>query len=165
MIYISFSIIGLYIFLTPTYFRQTYFLTRSNFLFSWYHVIVNGKHRRSTLYINNCTDILYYCRQLAQMDCSFVYTTVHWCSTLHYLNTLVLHTLLYVYTVVQCTPVLILTEDSPSKITFMNSIDQTQLRFLSLLLLSCCMLATALLPLRMGRGKNMLCLLFNIICI
>ena len=40
-----------------------------------------------TLYIDSCTDTLYYCTHLVQMDCTCVYKTVHCCTTWHYLNT------------------------------------------------------------------------------
>ena len=69
--------------------------------------------------------------------------------------------LLYVYTVVKSLYIhsvhFMLTNESPGKITFMNCVDQSQLRFLSVPLqhhLNCCMLAMALLPRRMDSGKK-----------
>ena len=150
--------------------------------------------------------MLYYCTQLVQMECTSVYTTLHCCTTVHYLHTHVVHTLcldqlycctfillsslcslvlyrfLYRYTVLlytsctdglyfcvhycttwhylnihlwcthyawisctavrlYCSPVsvrlycqLVLTNESPRKITLMNRVDQSQLRFLGIAL-------------------------------
>jgi hypothetical protein len=50
---------------------------------------INGTHKHThghcTLYI--FTDILYYCTHLVQMGCMCVYTTIHCCTTWHYLKT------------------------------------------------------------------------------
>ena len=62
------------------------------------------------IHIDYCTDILHYCTQLVQMDCTSLYTTVHCLTTwrsLQATHTCGAHTLLgsvvllYIYTVVQ----------------------------------------------------------------
>ena len=45
------------------------------------------------IYIYSCKDLLKYCTQLVKIDCASVYITVDWCTTLHFLKTLVVHTL------------------------------------------------------------------------
>ena len=95
-----------------------------------------------TLYIDSCTDTLYYCTHLVQMDCTCVYKTVHCCTTWHYLNT---HLWCTHYARISCTTVrlycspvsvqmyskLVLTNESPS-ITFLNRVDQSQSLLLDL---------------------------------
>ena len=58
---------------------------------------INGTHTHgySTFYIDSCTDILYNCTQLVQMNCTLLYNlTLH----IHRLESVVL---VYTYTVVQ----------------------------------------------------------------
>ena len=38
------------------------------------------------MYIDSCTDIIYYCTQLVQMDCTYVYTNKHYFTTVHYIH-------------------------------------------------------------------------------
>jgi hypothetical protein len=88
------------------------------------------------IYIDSCTDILYYCTHLLQMNSTFVYTT----------------SLVSVRLYCKFVP----TNESPSKITLMNRVDQSQLRFLDIAPLhhlNCCML-TESFPKGNGRGKK-----------
>ena len=81
---------------------------------SVYTTHINGIHTHTRtlhfIYIDSCTDILYYCTHLVQMDSTFVYTTVH----------------------IRLYCKFVPTNESPSKITLMNRVDQSQLRFLDI---------------------------------
>ena len=111
---------------------------------SAYKTHINGTrtHRYCALYIDSCTYILYYCTQLAWMDytsmyttvqCT-VYTTVQW--TLLYSWKLCTHYAWISCTAVRlyCSPVsvhlyckLVVTNKSPSKITYMNHVNTSVL--------------------------------------
>ena len=84
---------------------------------------INGIHTHTdiVLYIDSCTDILYYCTHLVQMDSTFVYTTVH----------------------IRLYCKFVPTNESPSMITLMNRVDQSQLRFLGVPFPSTTLLITA----------------------
>jgi hypothetical protein len=55
-----------------------------------YKTHINGTHTHTWtchfIYIYSWKDILYYCTYLVPMDCICVNTTVHSCTTWHYLN-------------------------------------------------------------------------------
>ena len=86
-------------------------------------------YRYTVLLYTSCTDGLYFC--------------VHCCTTWHYLN---IHLWCTHYAWISCTAVrlycspvsvrlycqLVLTNESPTKIIFMNRVDQSQLRFLGI---------------------------------
>ena len=79
---------------------------------SVYTIHINRIHTHTDIafYIDSCTYILYYCTHLVQMDSTFVYTTVH----------------------IRLYCKFVPTNASPSKITLMNRVDQSQLRFLDI---------------------------------
>ena len=122
------------------------------------------------IYLYSCSDTPHYCTQLVQMDCTSVCKTVLLSVQLYtalQLDTTYTHLWRCTNSAVccYCTPVslhlynkLILTNESQSRITFMNRVDQSQLRFLSVHdlthSLNCCMLSAALVPHRTGRGKK-----------
>ena len=143
-------------------------------LYSWLYLCVDNSNRWGThththtwtlhfIHIDSCTDILYYCTQPVQMDCT-LWTQLYNAAQLD--STYISCTPVCLY----CSPVTvllffrtwwILTNESPSKITFMNLVNQSQLRLLRFLTfhppslqLNCDMLATALLPCRMGCGQK-----------
>ena len=114
---------------------------------SVYITHINGTHPQTRtlyfIYVDSCTEILYYCTHCTteQMECTSVYTTV--LSAQH--DTTYTHLWCPHYAWISCTPVRlycspvtvhlycrtwrILTNEIPSKITFMNCVDQSELRF------------------------------------
>ena len=108
--------------------KQAVFL--KEFCFPVIHM--NGKHTQTwhIMYVDSCTDILYFCTQLVQMDCTSVYTQLY-CK-------------------------FVLTNESQCKISFMNRFDQSQLRCLGIIHSTTCSLITACLP--QDKVKKSFCL-------